>query len=268
MLRLPPDPEKSALAVLKEAEAAAEEAQQDLDAKRQEVKAAKAVVKAAAANLTEAKERLMTRWVLLVGEAILNATERQLQDSKGKQQQWFNLLNPVLDAGIKPDDRTLYDDWKRRMQMLGAPENGSTATGDTDADEDAKKDPGTKPGGDAKSDTDADAGSDTKASSVSSDPQASSGEDPSTSSDAKALLKPSIGWKPVRLDDKSWGSRLTGKAVADLPEDLDGAPIVVTASKGETWEARIKEVVSRDEKTVIVRDSGKPESRDDGPQAA
>ena len=247
MLRLPPDPEKSALAVLKEAEAAAEEAQQDLDAKRQEVKAAKAVVKAAAANLTEAKERLMTRWVLLVGEAILNATERQLQDSKGKQQQWFNLLNPVLDAGIKPDDRTLYDDWKRRMQMLGAPENGSTATGDTDADEDAKKDPGTKPGG---------------------DPQASSGEDPSTSSDAKALLKPSIGWKPVRLDDKSWGSRLTGKAVADLPEDLDGAPIVVTASKGETWEARIKEVVSRDEKTVIVRDSGKPESRDDGPQAA
>ena len=240
MLRTPPDPEKSALAALKEAEVEAREAQQELDTKRQEAKAAKAGVKAAAARLTEAQERVKTRWVLLVGEAVLNAVERQLRDSKARERQWFNLLNPVLVTDIKPDDRILYDDWKRRMQELGAIED------------------------DAKSDTDANAGSESQ------DDSASSGEsqEPSASGDAKGLLKPIIGWKPVRLDDKSWGSKLTGKAVAELPENLLGAPIVVTASKGETWETRIKKVVSRDEMTVIVRDTGKPESRDDGPQAA
>ena len=219
------------------------------------------------ASLTEAQERVKTRWVLLVGESVLNAVERQLLDFKGEKRQWFNLLNPVLDTDIKPDDRVLYDNWKQRMQKLGATEDD--AQSDTDATVGKESKDASASSGESQDHPSA--GSDSKGSSVSSDAQnasASSGEHPSTSSDSKGLRKPIIGWKPVRLDDNSWGSKLTGKSVADLPEELDGAPIVVTASKGETWETRIEEVVSRDGNTVIVRDTGKPEARDDGPQTA
>ena len=65
-------------------------------------------------------------------------------------------------------------------------------------------------------------------------------------------------WKPKSLGDNEWGSQLTGKAVADLPQDLIGLSIIVTTSNGASWEARITEVVSRSEKTVIVRNTGKP----------
>ena len=67
----PPDPEKSALAALKKAEEEAKTAKQELDDERDKLQA-KANEKAAAARLTEAKERVKTRWVLLVGEAIIN----------------------------------------------------------------------------------------------------------------------------------------------------------------------------------------------------
>ena len=263
----PSSGETSALAALKEAESEAREAQQELDAKRQELKSVKAGVKATAAKLTEAQERVKTRWVLLVGESVLNAVERQLLDFKGEKRQWFNLLNPVLNTDIKPDDRVLYDNWKQRMQKLCATEDD--AQSDTDATVGRESKDASASSGESQDHPSA--GSDSKGSNVSSDAQdasASSGEHPSTSSDSKGLRKPIIGWKPVRLDDNSWGSKLTGKSVADLPEELDGAPIVVTASKGETWETRIEEVVSRDGNTVIVRDTGKPEARDDGPQTA
>ena len=36
-----------------------------------------------------------------------------------------------------------------------------------------------------------------------------------------------------------------GDAVAQLPQDLTGVPIIVTTSKGQSWEARITEVVRR-----------------------
>ena len=186
------------------------------------MRSAKANQKAAAERLTEAKERVKTRWVLLVGEAILSAVERELRDSGGEKQEWFDRLDPVLDTDIKPDDRVLYDDWKLDMRKLCATED------------------------DTNSDTD----------------------------DANAMdsLKPSVGWKPVQVqvgDEKKWGSKLTGDAVADLPHDLIGVPIIVTTSKGNAWETRITEVVSQDEKTVIVRTAGKPKlPDDDGPQAA
>ena len=220
MLRMP-DPEKSALEVLKQAEEEANEAKRELDDKRQEVRSAKANQKAAAERLTEAKERVKTRWVLLVGEAILSAVERELRDSGGEKQEWFDRLDPVLDTDIKPDDRVLYDDWKLDMRKLCATED------------------------DTNSDTD----------------------------DANAMdsLKPIVGWKPVQVqvgDEKKWGSKLTGDAVAELPQDLTGVPISVTTSKGQSWEARITEVVRRDDKTVIVRDTGKPKPLDDDPLAA
>lgn len=159
--------------------------------------------------------------MLLVGEAVLNAVERELRESEGKKQGWFDRIDPVLDTDIKPDDRVLYDDWKLDMRKLGATED------------------------DAKSDTD----------------------------DANAMdsLKPIVGWKPVQVpvgDEKKWGSKFTGDAVADLPQDLIGVPIIVTTSKGKSWDARITEVVSRDEKTVIVRTDGEPKLPDDGPRAA
>lgn len=216
-----PDPEKSALAALKEAEEEAQKAQQELDNKRQELRSAKANEKAVAARLTEAKERVKTRWVLLVGEAILKAVERELRNSGGEKQKWYDRLQPVLDTDIKPDDRVLYDDWKLDMRKLGATED------------------------DAKSDAD----------------------------DANAMnsLKPIVGWKPVQVqvgDEEEWGSKLTGDAVAELPQDLTGVPIIVTPSKGKSWETSITEVVRRDEKAVIVRTAGKPKLPDHGPQAA
>ena len=217
-----PDPEKSALELLKQAEEEAQQAKRELDDKRQEVRSAKANEKAAAERLTEAKQRVKTRWVLLVGEAILSAVERELHDSGGeKQQGWFDRLDPVLDTDIKPNDRVLYDDWKLDMQKLGATEN------------------------DANSDT--------------------------VDANAMNSLKPIVGWKPVPVqvgDEKKWGSKLTGDAVAELPQNLTRVPIIVTTSKGQSWESRITEVVSRDEKTVIVLDTGKPKLPDDSPQAA
>ena len=209
-----PDPEKSALAALKQAEEEARKAQQELDGKREELKSAKANEKAAAAQLTEAQDRVKTRWVLLVGETVLNAVEREMRDSKGQMQEWFNQLNPVLDTDIKPDDRVLYDSWKQQMRKMGATEDN------------------------AKRDTEDNAGSG------------------STDSPTKAI----VGWKPKSFGDNNWGSQLSGKAVAELPQDLTGVPIIVTTSKGESWEAHITEVVSRSETTVFVRDTGKPKS--------
>ena len=216
-----PDPEKSALEVLKQAEEEAQQAKRELDDKRQELKSAKANDKAAAERLTEAKQRVETRWVLLVGEAVLSAVKRELSDSGGEKQGWFDRLDPVLDTDIKPDDRVLYDDWKLKMQKLGATEN------------------------DVTSDT--------------------------VDADAMNSLKPIVGWKPVQVkvgDETKWGAKLSGDAVAELPQNLICVPIIVTTSKGQSWESRITEVVSRDEKTVIVLDTGKPKPPDDSPLAA
>ena len=216
-----PDPEKTALEVLKQAEEEAQQAKRELDDKRQELKSAKANDKAAAERLTEAKQRVETRWVLLVGEAVLSAVKRELSDSGGEKQRWFDRLDPVLDTDIKPDDRVLYDDWKLKMQKLGATEN------------------------DVTSDT--------------------------VDADAMNSLKPIVGWKPVQVkvgDETKWGAKLSGDAVAELPQNLTCASIIVTTSKGQSWESRITEVVSRDEKTVIVLDTGKPKLPDDSPLAA
>ena len=220
MLRTP-DPEKSALEILKQAEEEAQQANQVVDEKRAELKSAKANARAVAERLTEAQQHVETRWVLLVGEAVLSAVERELSDSGGGKQRWFDRLDPVLDTDIKPDDRVLYDDWKLKMQKLGASENH--ANGDT------------------------------------------------VDANVMSSLKPVVGWKPVQVqvgDEKKWGSKLTGEAVAELPQNLTCIPIIVTTSKGQSWESRITEVVSRDEKTVIVLDTGKPKPPDDGSQAA
>ena len=100
------------------------------------------------------------------------------------------------------------------------------------------------------------------------DDDAKSDTDPNAVNDSMDALKPIVGWKPKSLDDSEWGAQLTGKSVADLPQDLTDVPIIVTTSKGKSWESRITEVVSRDEKTVIVRTPEKPKLPDDGPPTA
>ena len=194
----------------------------------------------------EAQERVKTRWVLLVGEAVLNAVARELRNSKGKKQEWFDLLDQVLDTDVKPDDRSLYDGWKKQMQKLVSTDNDADNGSGVDATQKQKAKQKPDAEDDSKNNGDADAGS--------------------ASMDAP---EPIVGWKPTRLGGNEWGAILTGKPVANLPQDLLGAPIIVTDSKGTTWRTTITVVVSRDEKTVTVRDAGRPKpNRGDSPQAA
>ena len=309
----PPNPEKSVLDDLKLAEAEAEEIRKKLDDQRDELKKVKAADKAAAARITEARVRVKNQWVRFVGEAILHAVERELRDSEGKKQGWFDRLDPVLDTDIKPDYRGLYDEWKQDMRKLGATDDdaksdtdpnavkpivgwkpkslgdnewGAQLTGEAVAElpqnltgvpiivttskgkswetritEEVSRDDKTiivrtaekpkLPDDGPPGDTDDDAKSDT---------------DPNAVSGSMDSLKPIVGWKPKSLGDNEWGARLAGEAVAELPQNLTGVPIIVTASKGKSWETRITEEVSRDDKTVIVRTAGKPKPPDDGPQ--
>lgn len=80
-------------------------------------------------------------------------------------------------------------------------------------------------------------------------------------------------WKPCRLPAAStssaagtgkqdWGARLDGvRAVAGLPEELVGTMITIETSGGKSWEEKVTEVVSRDNKCVVVRRSGAPRKR-------
>ena len=68
------------------------------------------------------------------------------------------------------------------------------------------------------------------------------------------------GWKPRRLPTGKWGAGLEGKRVAGLPDDdqLRGATISVTDSKGDSWNTTILEVVGRTETSMLVRTSSRP----------
>ena len=88
---------------------------------------------------------------------------------------------------------------------------------------------------------------------------------------ARPAPGPIPGWRPcripvqgssdtgVRTKQTTWGARLTGRAaVAVLPADLRGRRIMVTDSNGGAWLTTITDVVSRDHRTVTVRNSGRP----------
>ena len=81
------------------------------------------------------------------------------------------------------------------------------------------------------------------------------------------------GWRPYRIEGSAsdsggrtrsvWGARLTGRAaVSALPKELRGRQIGVTDSNCVSWTTTVTDVVSRDERTVIVRNTGRP--RTDG----
>ena len=73
---------------------------------------------------------------------------------------------------------------------------------------------------------------------------------------------PIEGWKPRRLSDGDWGAILEDERVAELPDNdhLLGFPIIVTSSKGDSWDTTIDEVVSRTESSIVIRTSGRPSS--------
>ena len=54
-----------------------------------------------------------------------------------------------------------------------------------------------------------------------------------------------------------WGAALEGPGVAALGEDPRPVPISITDSRGNAWTATITEVVSRDRRRIVVRDSGR-----------
>ena len=82
---------------------------------------------------------------------------------------------------------------------------------------------------------------------------------------------PIPGWRPRRItaadspeagarkQPPDWGAVLTGHAaVAALPAELRGRTITVTDSNRDSWNTIITAVVSRDDASVLVRNSGRP----------
>ena len=82
--------------------------------------------------------------------------------------------------------------------------------------------------------------------------------------------EPIPGWKPHRLEVSAsgsggqtrrsvWGARLTGRAaVSALPEELRGRKIIVEDSNMFLWTTTVTDIVSRDAKGIIVRNTGRP----------
>ena len=86
------------------------------------------------------------------------------------------------------------------------------------------------------------------------------GPEPTPPAAASPPVPPSAplpGWRPWSLEDGSWGSHFDGDTRA-LPDDLVGRVIEVTTKGGDAWTTTVVEVLHWDDKSVLVRDSGKP----------
>ena len=81
--------------------------------------------------------------------------------------------------------------------------------------------------------------------------------DPAPADPPPAPPAPIPGWRPCRLHN-GWGSALSGPAADCLPDNLPGALIAVTDSKGFAWTATVSAVVERSPGRVTVTDSGRP----------
>ena len=68
---------------------------------------------------------------------------------------------------------------------------------------------------------------------------------------------PLPGWHPARLPGGGWGSACDRPA--SLPAQLVGLSIEVQPRQGAPWTATILEVVRRDDGSVLVRDTGRPD---------
>ena len=91
--------------------------------------------------------------------------------------------------------------------------------------------------------------------------------------------EPIPGWRPCRVGGtdsphsgsrtpiSEWGARLASRtALKALPEELVGRMITITDSSQHSWNTRVTEVVSRDERCVVVRNSGRPRFVGDRPE--
>ena len=68
------------------------------------------------------------------------------------------------------------------------------------------------------------------------------------------------GWRPKKLPGESWGAVFQKTAGKALPDKLVGAAIIVRTHSGDEWITRIVEVVSNDDKMVLVRTEGRWDS--------
>ena len=69
---------------------------------------------------------------------------------------------------------------------------------------------------------------------------------------------PIPGWKPYRITGtKEWGSQYKGDT-SKLPATMVGLWIIVTDSQRNTWATCVTGEISRSDKLMKVRDSGKP----------
>ena len=75
--------------------------------------------------------------------------------------------------------------------------------------------------------------------------------------DTASLLKPLPGWHPARLPGGGWGSACDRPDT--LPAQLVGLAIEVQPRQGSPWTATIREVVRRDSRRLLVRDTGRPD---------
>ena len=84
------------------------------------------------------------------------------------------------------------------------------------------------------------------------------------------VQEPIPGWRPRRIKSDSetggeteWGAALEGCAVvAALPAELRGRTITVTDSGERSWTTTITAVVSRDQRSILVRNTGRPRAEE------
>ena len=62
---------------------------------------------------------------------------------------------------------------------------------------------------------------------------------------------PLPGWTPAKLHGGAWGARFQGDT-SQLPANLKGLTISVTASSGKSWIATVTEIVGRSSDLVVV----------------
>ena len=72
-----------------------------------------------------------------------------------------------------------------------------------------------------------------------------------------SLPRPLPGWHPARIPGGGWGSACDRPDT--LPAQLVGCYIEVQPRQGSPWTATVLEVIRRDSRRVLVRDTGRPD---------
>ena len=210
-----------------------------------------------------------TQRKILVGAVFLNFSLvkkrvakwlRRLLDAEFSEARDRRLFQLKGDGPLVPEE----DQTRQRLHRRRAPKTRTSDDGSRAADRGARR---SRSASDAKRTSGT--GSTAAASAVGSSKQEPA-DDEAAAADVQA---PIPDWQPTRVHGQSagglgkgkrnseWGAKLTGKAaVAALPVELRGRTITVVDSNLNAWTTTITDIVSRDERCVIVRNSGRPSS--------